>query len=246
MLVLSSLFSLRVPVYYRGSCLRIPGIPHHKMFIDADMASASNGSPDGRPLHPRRRVKTKSLERSKGSGLEKSHTSLDRASAKFPLSFAFLGAIFVLVPSARCAAGVGLGHGTQGKFVSRRTTYQITSLDSSDQTIDVFYPSLEEAGRQSGSSPGKKFPLVSYAHGLYGGGDMNIAVYYPLLFELSSYGYVVAAIRACSVGCTDDQSNLPFDPPGFGHYYKQQLKVIEFVHRSANFTRFPTTLHVFS
>ena len=122
-------------------------------------------------------------------------------------------------------------------------------LDSSDQTVDVFYPSQlkEEVGRGEGNHHGgsvspffgiatdgkRQFPLVAFAHGWNGGGDLNIYSYYPLLSELASYGYVVAAVRACNLGCLDHPRNLPFDPPGFGDYYKQQLGVIEFVRRRA-------------
>ena len=59
----------------------------------------------------------------------------------------------------------------------------------------------------------------------YTGGDINIYAYHPLLYEIASYGYIVAATRACTFGCTQDRVNLPLDPPGFGTYYQQQLKV---------------------
>jgi len=38
---------------------------------------------------------------------------------------------------------------------------------------------------------------------------------------------VVAFPKACHLGCESDCKSLPFDPPCFGDYYKQQLRVIE-------------------
>jgi hypothetical protein len=32
--------------------------------------------------------------------------------------------------------------------------------------------------------------------------------------------------RACNFGCVQDKVDLKNDPPGFGHYYKQLLKVL--------------------
>ena len=72
------------------------------------------------------------------------------------------------------------------------------------------------------------FPLISYAHGFSGGGNIDIFAYFPLLHELASWGYIVAATRACNVGCKAAPRDLPFDPPGFGTYYQQQLRVIAF------------------
>lgn len=52
-----------------------------------------------------------------------------------------------------------------------------------------------------------------------------------LLFALcyKEFGYVIVAPRACDVGCIDKENrkDLPHDPPGFGLYYTQQLKGIE-------------------
>jgi hypothetical protein len=80
---------------------------------------------------------------------------------------------------------------TTFRFASRHTTYAVSTMDSSDQTVDVFYPVLDPESKDHRPlffEGGRQFPLISYAHGFEGGGDLNIFVYFPLLFELASYG----------------------------------------------------------
>lgn len=90
-------------------------------------------------------------------------------------------------------------------------------MDSTDHRIDVWYPTP--------TAEQKKFPLLSYAHGDSGGGAGLVTDYGILLDSIAAFGYVVAAVRACNTGCRDDRTTLPLDPPGFGHYYYQQLRV---------------------
>jgi hypothetical protein len=93
-------------------------------------------------------------------------------------------------------------------------------MDSSDSRIDVFYP----------TTPGS-YPLIAYAHGWKAG---NPSEDYKSLFDaLVSFGYIVAAHRACDLGCVDDNASLPLDPNGFAHYYKQQLLTIEWAKAAA-------------
>jgi alpha-beta hydrolase superfamily lysophospholipase len=91
----------------------------------------------------------------------------------------------------------------------------------------VFYPVIKGT-----AADGKTFPLIVYAHG-DDSGDPG-AHYKPLFEGLNSFGYIVAAARACNTGCKDDHANLPLDPGGFGHYYKEQLKVIQYAKQQAN------------
>ena len=118
-----------------------------------------------------------------------------------------------------------------GAYMTAHTTYHASTLDPSDQAVDVFYPETQARGaRRRGMRRADEdgFPLISYAHGFSGGGNIDIFAYFPLLHELASWGYIVAATRACNVGCKAAPRDLPFDPPGFGTYYQQQLRVIAF------------------
>ena len=81
-------------------------------------------------------------------------------------------------------------------------------LDSTDRKVDVYYP--------SNGVKGKSFPLISYAHGDHGGGDLNHLGYWSQLHALASYGFVVAATRSCSSGCRDNPKSLPGDARRFG------------------------------
>ena len=95
-------------------------------------------------------------------------------------------------------------------------------FDPSDQMVDVWYPTdMPEAPR-----------FISYAHGMGGGGALLLPGYAPLLSAVASWGYVIAAPRACNVGCREDRRSLPRDPPNFGNYYKQQLLAIEEARRA--------------
>lgn len=85
--------------------------------------------------------------------------------------------------------------------------------------IDVFFPEERPDNHT-------KFKFISYAHGDGGGDIFEPLGYFPLFYELASFGYYIAAMRACDVGCRDDRTTLPRDPPAFGHFYMQQLKLI--------------------
>lgn len=103
-----------------------------------------------------------------------------------------------------------------------RVTSEILSnpkADSSDRQIGIHYPKSEKHGQ--------KFPFISYAHGLAAGGLVEPLAYDEIFAEMASFGYVIAAPRACILGCKDDHSSLPLDPPGFAHFYKQQLLTID-------------------
>ena len=86
-----------------------------------------------------------------------------------------------------------------------------------------YYPYVTEGSADAGPAP---FRFIAYAHGDGGGGILDPPAYFELLNAIASFGYVVASPRACDVGCIDDRTTLPFDPPAFGHFYMQQLDVI--------------------
>jgi dienelactone hydrolase len=100
-------------------------------------------------------------------------------------------------------------------------------MDSSSRTIDVVYPT---------DAAGATFPLISYAHGY---GDGGLSSYSKMLPELASWGYVVAAPRACKEGCKQNCKSLPGDPSCFGNYYEEQLKVIEWSQTAAALKALP-------
>lgn len=113
-----------------------------------------------------------------------------------------------------------------GKYATSHKTYTYDGMDKTSKIIDVWYPK-----RPAGSNV--TFPLISYAHGLGGGGLLEYTGYNKLLGSTAAFGYVIAATRACNTGCKDDKVNLPKDPPGFGHYYMQQLEVLEWARDQA-------------
>ena len=92
-------------------------------------------------------------------------------------------------------------------------------FDSSDPRADVYYP--------TGLPKGRAVPLLSFSHGLLGGGDVFSSAYIPLLLQWAKYGFVIVAPRACSKGCADTCVTLPGgDPKCFGTYYEQQLRAM--------------------
>jgi dienelactone hydrolase len=93
-------------------------------------------------------------------------------------------------------------------------------MDSSDRTIDGCWavPAPDDDGTD--------FPLIVYAHGLFGGSIAEPVGYYDMFTQLAAWGYYVLGTRACTLGCSDDPVSLPGDPFGFGMYFKQLFKVI--------------------
>jgi predicted dienelactone hydrolase len=109
----------------------------------------------------------------------------------------------------------------RGPYLTATKLLENPKADSSDRKIGVRYPTGPAA-------KGKKFPLISYAHGLGGGGTVAEPLgYTTILDHIASFGYVVAAPQACNTGCHDDRTSLPFDPPGFANFYQQQLLTID-------------------
>jgi hypothetical protein len=109
--------------------------------------------------------------------------------------------------------------------------YIVPALDSTDQRMWLHYPKATDAS--------VKFPLISYLHGLLGGGNLNMLGYSAHFRQLASYGFIVAAPLSCNTGCKDANQGapytncaglLPLQPLGQGwsSYYGEQLKVIEF------------------
>lgn len=116
-----------------------------------------------------------------------------------------------------------------GPYATKTSIFRdVDGFDSSDRTVDIHYPDVSDS-----SLPKTSFPLVSYLHGM-GGGDFVEPVAYAfdrqaLFPALASFGFVVAAPRACNVGCHDDKLSLRSDPPNFGNFYKQHFVNIEWV-----------------
>ena len=93
---------------------------------------------------------------------------------------------------------------TQGPYATASATYEVPSFDHSDQHVWIIYP--------SNASAGSKFPLISYAHGMAGGGDLDILGYTALFNQMASFGFVVAAPKSCNEGCKQ--------PGGLSKYYR--------------------------
>ena len=91
--------------------------------------------------------------------------------------------------------------------------------------IDVYYP-LNTADN---------FRFVSFAHGAGGGSVILPVVYKSLLHSLASWGYVVAATKACMMGSNDTC-----------HYYEHQLRVIDWARGKAADGTAPFALANFS
>ena len=108
-----------------------------------------------------------------------------------------------------------------GPFPTNVTTFTVAHMDSTNQKIDVYYPHVPPSDPNS-----RTFPLISYAHGMAGGGFDAIS-YKPLMLDLASYGFVLVLARACNIGCGGTCSSLPDDPPCFGDFYLEQLKALE-------------------
>jgi dienelactone hydrolase len=121
-----------------------------------------------------------------------------------------------------------------GPYGTRGVTLQNSALDNSssylpDGNTRITYPEP--------NGPEDIFPLIAYAHGAAGGGfDLN--GYDEFFHQLASYGFVVAAHKSCSLGCSKPGgankwtscAGLPEVEPagqGWSEYYGETLKTIE-------------------
>ena len=131
---------------------------------------------------------------------------------------------------ARCSAAGGGGTPKAGPYKVASKMYKVPALDSSNQDLHVFWPSNAGAG--------ESFPLVSYMHGMSGGG-IDIIAYTQLFKDMASYGLVIVAPGGCGAitgkACNDpvnapytDCAGLPpVSPKGWASYYGEGLKGLE-------------------
>lgn len=115
-----------------------------------------------------------------------------------------------------------------GPYKTKHSTFTNAAMVAANKKIDVVYPDA------TGS-----FPLIAYAHGF---SDSGYSSYPKMSEELASWGYVVTLHQACKDGCLQDCKTLLLDPPCYGHYYKQQLQVIDWVKTSGAKLGLPVNL----
>ena len=118
---------------------------------------------------------------------------------------------------------------TMGPWPTEYKSYAVPALDSTDPSVWLVYPVCNVS-----SCP--TFPLISYAHGFFGG-DIDLLGYGNHFAQIASYGFVVIAPDSCDVGCTSPTQGAPWTdcaaplpplqpalwPPWFG----EQIKAID-------------------
>ena len=80
-----------------------------------------------------------------------------------------------------------------GPFKTDYTSFTVKGQDTTDPTVDIYYPTDLTTKNAT-----RKAPLISFAHGDGGGGPIDWVAYIPLLQNIASYGFVVASTRAWS------------------------------------------------
>ena len=80
------------------------------------------------------------------------------------------------------------------------TTLSIPTLEGDSKSALICYPTtaLATAATAALSAAPKAYPLHVFAHG-NGGGSVMVHAYTPLLKELASFGFVVAAYESCPI-----------------------------------------------
>jgi len=129
--------------------------------------------------------------------------------------------LIAALAAATTAFGPKPGPKPTGPYKTTYKSFTNSGMDKTNDHIDVVYPV---------APAGTVFPLIAYAHGF---GDEAYSVYHDLFDEMASWGYVIGAALACKDGCISDCKDGRLDPPCFGHYYKQQLKVIDWANAQA-------------
>ena len=73
-----------------------------------------------------------------------------------------------------------------------------------DQFIGGFISGIDQLGAiyyPKGAVAGQTFPLISFAHGVFSGGQLTTPLYNNVLTNIASHGYVVVAIDVCATTC---------------------------------------------
>lgn len=131
-----------------------------------------------------------------------------------------------------CVISYIYGQPDIGPYTTGSTTLKCDALDKSSKEVWLNYP--------TNVSKSQKFPLIAYAHGMAGGG-FDMLGYTALFHQIASYGYVIAAHKSCSNGCSCGPSHwtkcngLPATSPskGWPEYYGETLKVIDWAKNSS-------------
>jgi len=117
-----------------------------------------------------------------------------------------------------------------GPFHTNHAQFKVSTMDTTDQYIDVYYPNTSTTPKLT-----RQYPLISYAHGLDGGGNIDYIAYKPMLQAIASHGFIVVFPRSCDIGCSFEHCiNLPSDPFCFGQFYKEQLKALKWAQNPSN------------
>ena len=103
-----------------------------------------------------------------------------------------------------------------GPHPTARATVDVPGLWLNESTVDVYYPSDVDVDDAPGTQR-----FVAFAHGAGGGLAVEPYVYHSLLHALASWGFVVAAPRACLGGECLHTS------------YEQALTVVDFAREAA-------------
>lgn len=117
----------------------------------------------------------------------------------------------------------------KGPYAVKMTSYPLNSdiQNPEEDKVSVWFPTGINHGANATYDENSNFKFISYAHGMFGGGILDVPGYNDLLTSMASFGYIIAATHQCSVGCFDDCLSLRLDPPCFGNYYKKQLGVFD-------------------
>jgi len=104
----------------------------------------------------------------------------------------------------------------RGDYDTEHDDYEVDTLDRTYPEVVVVYPVSRNATQT--------FPFISFNHGLSAGGSQTYALHSGILNSLASHGYIVAATKSCSFGCTRGL---------FRDYWEEQIKVIEWAQSPA-------------
>jgi hypothetical protein len=133
--------------------------------------------------------------------------------------------------------GIGMGAAASndnpkafhGPFTVKFESFPLNSdiRNPNEDMVSIWYPTGVNADSNATFDDTTSFKFISYAHGMFGGGIVDVPGYNELLTSMASFGYIIGATHQCDVGCFDDCNSLPHDPVCFGNYYKKQLSVID-------------------
>eukprot|EP01064_Diplonema_japonicum_P000773 TRINITY_DN10518_c1_g1_i1.p1 TRINITY_DN10518_c1_g1~~TRINITY_DN10518_c1_g1_i1.p1 ORF type:complete len:292 (+),score=61.93 TRINITY_DN10518_c1_g1_i1:77-877(+) len=116
-----------------------------------------------------------------------------------------------MLAAAVCIVGAILTQPPPGPHMIAEGRVYVNLPSGDGHMVDVYYPEDLDNG---------PYPLVSFAHGMFAGGQLGRPTYFNLMIELASHGLIVVAPESCQFSYCEE-------------FWKDQLGAINACHNTS-------------